>query len=79
MSSTETGIVKWFNEKKGFGFIMNDAGEDVFVHYREIKGDGFKTLHENERVSFIVDRGPKGLKAREVALAEEKVQQASLS
>ena len=71
MSSTETGIVKWFNEKKGFGFILNDAGEDVFVHYREIKGDGFKTLHENERVSFLVDKGPKGLKAREVAIIEE--------
>jgi len=71
MSSKETGTVKWFNEKKGFGFIVNEQGEDIFVHYREITGEGFKTLHENERVSFLTDTGPKGLKAKEVSVLED--------
>ncbi len=58
-----TGTVKWFNESKGYGFITNDAGGDVFVHYAEIKGEGFKTLKEGDKVSFEVEKGPKGPKA----------------
>lgn len=56
-----TGIVKWFNEKKGFGFITpDDGGEDLFAHFREVQGDGFRTLNENQRVEFEVKSGPKG-------------------
>ncbi len=59
-----TGIVKWFNEAKGFGFITPDeGGEDLFAHFSEIQGDGYKLLKEKQRVSFEVTRGPKGLKA----------------
>lgn len=71
MSQRETGQVKWFNEKKGFGFILNAQGQDIFVHYKDIQGDGFKTLHENETVSFMVDEGPKGLKAQDVVVMTE--------
>lgn len=66
MSQRETGQVKWFNEKKGFGFIINEQGDDIFVHYKDIQGTGFKTLKPDEKVSFKVDQGPKGLKAQEV-------------
>lgn len=66
MSQREVGHVKWFNEKKGFGFIINETGEDIFVHYKDIQGTGFKTLHENDSVTYIIDRGPKGLKAQDV-------------
>ncbi|OGP32929.1 MAG: cold-shock protein, partial [Deltaproteobacteria bacterium GWC2_56_8] len=58
-----SGKVKWFNESKGFGFIEQDSGEDVFVHHTSIQGDGFKTLREGQRVDFEVTKGPKGLKA----------------
>jgi len=59
--------VKWFNEKKGFGFIENsDGGDDVFVHFSAIQGDGFKTLHEGQRVSFEIEDGAKGLSAANV-------------
>lgn len=62
------GSVKWFNNYKGFGFIVPDEGaDDVFVHYSEISGDGFKTLKEGERVRYQVGDGPKGLYAREVS------------
>ena len=61
-----TGRVKWFNERKGFGFISRDDGEDVFVHFSEIKSDGFKTLVENQEVSFEIKEGPKGLQAANV-------------
>ncbi len=73
MSQRETGHVKWFNEKKGFGFIINQQGDDIFVHYKDIdiEGVGFKTLHENDPVTFVLDKGPKGLKAQEVLLATE--------
>ena len=57
------GTVKWFNEKKGFGFITTEDGEDVFVHYSEIEQEGFKNLAENQRVSFEIKEGPKGLQA----------------
>ena len=70
MSDRETGHVKWFNEKKGFGFILNSAGEDIFVHYKDIQGVGFKTLLEKESVSFRLDKGPKGLKAQDVMRLE---------
>ncbi|NIP26907.1 MAG: cold-shock protein [Phycisphaerae bacterium] len=55
-----TGIVKWFNESKGFGFISQAEGKDVFVHFRSIVGDGFKTLEEGQEVKFDIENGPKG-------------------
>jgi len=61
-----TGRVKWFNESKGFGFISQDDGDDVFVHYSEIQGDGFRTLHEEQEVTFEITQGPKGLQAANV-------------
>lgn len=64
------GTVKWFNESKGYGFIRpNDGGEDVFVHYSAIKGSGFRTLAEGQAVSFEVEKGPKGLQATQVQIA----------
>lgn len=62
----ETGTVKWFNEAKGYGFIQRDNGQDVFVHFKAINGDGFKTLTEGEKVQFEVQQGPKGLSASNV-------------
>ena len=62
-----TGIVKWFNDTKGFGFIAQDSGEgDVFVHHTGISGSGFKSLAEEQKVEFDVTRGPKGLQAENV-------------
>ncbi len=60
------GVVKWFNEKKGFGFIQHDSGDDVFVHFSAIQADGFKTLHEGDRVSFEIVNGEKGARAANV-------------
>ncbi|SMY31880.1 Cold shock-like protein CspA [Photobacterium malacitanum] len=65
--SKATGTVKWFNEEKGFGFItQDDGGADVFVHFRAISGDGFKTLSEGQKVSYETEQGPKGLQAANV-------------
>ena len=63
---TEQGIVKWFNESKGYGFIQRASGEDVFVHFSAIKGDGYRTLQEGASVEFEVESGPKGLQAANV-------------
>jgi len=60
------GIVKWFNEKKGYGFILAAGGEEIFVHYSSIAGDGFKTLTEGDEVTFDVVEGEKGQKAENV-------------
>ncbi len=62
------GRVKWFNEKKGFGFISRDDGNDVFVHFSAIKRDGFKSLYEGDEVEFEVSQGPKGPHATDVVV-----------
>jgi CspA family cold shock protein len=64
------GRVKWFSEKKGYGFISREDGDDIFVHYSAIKKDGFKTLHEGEEVEFEVSQGEKGLQATDVMPVE---------
>lgn len=64
-----TGTVKWFNDAKGFGFITTEAGEDVFVHFSAIQGNGFRSLQEGAAVEFEVVKGPKGLQASNVTLA----------
>lgn len=66
MAERETGTVKWFNDAKGFGFILREQGEDVFVHYSAIRGDGHRSLKEGQRVEFAVTRGQKGLQAEDV-------------
>jgi CspA family cold shock protein len=71
MADKETGTVKWFNEQKGFGFIARDSGGDVFVHYSAIVGQrGFRTLHEGDRVEFLVEQGQKGPAAADVTRVE---------
>ena len=67
MSNVETGTVKWFNDSKGFGFIARDSGDDVFVHFSAISGQGgFRTLTEGDKVQFNVEQGQKGLTAANV-------------
>jgi CspA family cold shock protein len=63
----EQGTVKWFNASKGFGFIQRQSGEDVFVHFSAIQGDGYKSLNDGQAVEFEVTKGPKGLQASNVA------------
>ena len=63
------GTVKWFNDSKGFGFLEQENGDDVFVHFSAIAGDGFKSLAEGDRVTFEVVKGPKGLQAANVTRA----------
>jgi len=66
ITNMATGTVKWFNESKGFGFIEQESGEDLFVHFSEIQGEGFKTLGEGQAVEFEVTQGPKGAQASNV-------------
>lgn len=68
-NSRESGTVKWFNTSKGFGFITRDNGDDVFVHFRSIRGQGHRTLFEGQRVEFNITEGDKGLQAEDVAIA----------
>ena len=70
MSVREQGIVKWFNDTKGFGFIQRNSGEDIFVHFRAIQGDGYRSLQDGQKVEFIVVEGQKGLQAEEVTKVE---------
>ncbi|MCB0743192.1 MAG: cold-shock protein, partial [Ignavibacteriae bacterium] len=63
MSERTQGTVKWFNSSKGYGFLSQENGEDVFVHFQSIIGDGYKTLNENDKVEFIVTQGQKGPQA----------------
>lgn len=62
----EQGTVKWFDRKKGFGFILRENGQDIFVHYSSIQGDGFKSLNEGDKVEFEIVDGPKGKQANNV-------------
>ncbi len=66
MAAREEGVVKWFNDTKGFGFIQREGGTDVFVHFRSIRGDGHRTLRDGQRVEFTVVDGDKGLQAEDV-------------
>ena len=66
MSTTTTGSVKWFNDAKGFGFIEQESGPDVFAHFSEVVSEGFKSLAEGQRVQFTVTQGQKGLQAEKI-------------
>jgi CspA family cold shock protein len=66
MDERLTGTVKWFNGSKGYGFIARDGGEDVFVHYSAIQGEGFRNLDEGDRVEFVIEQGQKGPAAADV-------------
>ena len=70
MADREKGTVKWFNNDKGFGFIERDKGGDVFVHFKSITGEGYKSLSEGQRVEFSVTQGQKGLQAEDVKVIE---------
>ncbi|EAR22145.1 cold-shock protein [Nitrococcus mobilis] len=66
MTERYIGVVKWFDDSKGYGFISQEQGPDVFVHFRAIRGEGFRTLREGQRVEFDIVEGPKGLQASDV-------------
>ncbi len=68
MSERVSGVVKWFNTTKGYGFIQREGEPDVFVHYSSITGDGFKNLEQGQAVEFQVEKGPKGLQASNVII-----------
>ncbi|MFT5577089.1 MAG: CspA family cold shock protein [Bermanella sp.] len=74
MSTRITGSVKWFNNAKGFGFITQNEGDDIFVHFRSIRGDGYKTLDEGQAVEFTMVEGPKGFQAEDVVKMAETVE-----
>ena len=69
MSNRQSGVVKWFNEEKGYGFFTPQSGDDLFVHFKAIQADGFKTLKEGQAVTFVATRGQKGMQAEEVQIA----------
>lgn len=67
MSDVSTGTVKWFNDAKGFGFITPaEGGDDLFAHFKEIEGSGFRSLAEGQRVEYVAQRGPKGMQATKI-------------
>ncbi|MBZ0177756.1 MAG: cold-shock protein [Melioribacteraceae bacterium] len=68
MTERKQGSVKWFNSEKGFGFIQQSSGDDVFVHFKSILGDGYKSLDQDDKVEYTISQGPKGLQATEVRL-----------
>ncbi len=68
MSDRETGTVKWFNDDKGFGFIERESGEDVFVHFSSVRGEGYKSLNDGQKVEFTVGQGQKGPQALDVTV-----------
>jgi len=70
VENRETGTVKWFNNQKGYGFITREGGDDVFVHYSSIRGDGYRTLEEGMKVEFSVKENDKGLQAYDVVVVE---------
>ena len=70
MAERIQGTVKWFNSSKGYGFISHENGEDVFVHYKSIIGEGYKTLNENDKVEFVITEGEKGPQAADVQVIE---------
>ena len=72
MSERITGTVKWFNSEKGYGFLSQEKGPDVFVHYSAIEGSGYRSLTENQTVEFSVEKGPKGLQAANVVVVVAK-------
>jgi CspA family cold shock protein len=69
MAERQSGTVKWFNDAKGFGFITPESGDDLFVHFRAIVGEGFKSLQEGQKVTFVAVKGPKGMQADQVQVA----------
>ena len=69
MADRQSGTVKWFNDAKGFGFITPESGDDLFVHFRAIQGNGFKSRQEGQKVTFIAVKGPKGMQADQVQVA----------
>lgn len=70
MTEEKTGIVKWFDANKGYGFITSDEGEDIFVHYTAISGTGYRSLEEGQRVTFEIIESDKGSQAQQVVLAQ---------
>ena len=68
MSDSVTGSVKWFNNTKGYGFLAQENGPDVFVHHSAIQGEGYHSLEEGPRVEFVIEKGPKGLQAARVVI-----------
>lgn len=68
MAERETGVVKWFNASKGFGFIQREGAQDLFVHFSAIRGDGYRSLEEGQSVEYTVAQGPKGLQATDVVV-----------